>query len=809
MRLQLLILSLMCSGVVAVHADEPTVSYIFPAGGQRGTTVNFHVGGHYLHDNCPIRMDGAGVVVSEQLQRTDHTLWFEGPVIPLPDSQQKEDYPVDHRGSVQIDANAVPGTRWWRVHTSQGVTAGMPFVVGDLPEIVEQEIDGDPIPQQVTLPVTVNGRIFPRRDVDVWTVWLQAGETVACEVAAESLRSPLDATISVIGPQGGVIARCDDARGRDPRLVFTAEVAGDYAVHIWDAELGGLQDYVYRLSLRRGPVPERVYPLGAQRGSTVQLECITADGSGDSQTVTIPADAAELYTLPGAEQLSLQVSDLPELLEQEPNGEAASAQQLVVGSVANGRIDEPGDVDVWHLQATKDQPLWLELNAARLGSPLDSLLQIFNAEGKMVAESDDLGNGQTDSALTFSPPADGDYEIRVSDSFRSRGGVEFAYRLLVVPAVDLRPSFQLSLPADALTVNRGGEVKLKVTAERLHGFAEAIELQVDGLPEGVTVEGTEIPEKKNDVQLVFRADAAAVVSLQAITVRGRVKPAASEQSAAAEQQQPTEQTAATAAAGAEQTQGSDETGAATIVATVAAGAGGSSGTAIWLSVAVPTPFRFLGDFETRYAPRGSAFTRRYRIERGDYAGPLTVSLAERQTRHLQGVTGPVIEVPAGESEFEYTVLLPPWMEIGRTSRTCLMAVGQVATEDGRTHAVSYTSFEQNDQIIVLVDPGRMSLRLEQDSLLAEAGTVAELPFEVQRAADLQGPVTVELIVPQHIHGIQCDAVILKGNAATGTLRLQTAAGGAGPFNMPLLVRATVGSGPQLAHAEADLTLVVP
>ncbi len=808
MRLQLLILSLMCGGAIAVRADEPTVSYIFPAGGQRGTTVSFHVGGHYLHDNCPIRMDGDGVVVSEQLQRTERTLWFEGPVIPLPDSQQKEDYPVDHRGSVQIDANAQPGSRWWRVHTSQGVTAGMPFVVGDLPEVVEQEIDGAPIPQQVTLPVTVNGRIFPRRDVDVWTFSLQAGETVVCDVAAESLRSPLDATISVVGPQGGVIARCDDARGRDPRLVFSAEVAGDYAVSIWDAQLGGLQDYVYRLSLRRGPVLESVYPLGAQRGSTVQLESIAADGSAEQQAVSVPADAAEQWHLPWAEQLSLQVSDLPELLEHEPNAEAVSAQQLVVGSVANGRIDEPGDVDVWRLQATKDQPLWLDLNAARLGSPLDSLLQIFNAEGTMVAESDDLASGQTDSALIFRPPTDGDYEVRVSDSFRSRGGAEFAYRLQVVPAADLRPSFQLSLPADALTVNRGGEVKLKVTVERLHGFSEAIVLQVDGLPEGVTVEGTEIPEKKNDVQLVFRADAAAGVSLQALTVRGSVKPAVPEQ-AVPEKAAAGEQTAVTVAVGAEQQQGTDETGAATIVATVAAGAGGSSGTALWLSVAVPTPFRFLGDFETRYAPRGSAFTRRYRIERGDYAGPLTVSLAERQTRHLQGVTGPVIEVPAGESEFEYTVQLPPWMEIGRTSRTCLMAVGQVTTEDGGTHNVSYTSFEQNDQIIVLVDPGQMSLRLDQESLLAEAGSVAELPFEVQRANDLQGPVTVELIVPQHMHGIVCSPVILAGDTTTGALRLQTAASGAGPFNMPLLVRATVGTGARQVRAEAGLTLAAP
>ncbi len=44
-----------------VSADPPHVSYIFPAGGQQGTTVRFHVGGHYLRDICPFEMLGAGI----------------------------------------------------------------------------------------------------------------------------------------------------------------------------------------------------------------------------------------------------------------------------------------------------------------------------------------------------------------------------------------------------------------------------------------------------------------------------------------------------------------------------------------------------------------------------------------------------------------------------------------------------------------------------------------------------------------------------------------------------------------------------
>ncbi len=170
-------------------------------------------------------------------------------------------------------------------------------------------------------------------------------------------------------------------------------------------------------------------------------------------------------------------------------------------------------------------------------------------------------------------------------------------------------------------------------------------------------------------------------------------------------------------------------------------------------VTVPTPFKVVGDFETKYASRGSTFVRHYRIERGDYEGPLTVRLAQRQSRHLQGITGPEIIVPAGTSEFDFPVFLPPWMEIGRTSRACVMAVGEVALEDGSRHTISYTSFEQNDQIIVLVDPGQMSLRLDHSSLLVHAGTTPEIPLAVRRGADITGPIRIELLAAAHMKGI--------------------------------------------------------
>ena len=158
-------------------AEPPAASYIYPAGGQRGTKVSFRVGGMFLYDQAPLEMLGPGVAASGIIKRTE-TTWFEGPLIRQPASQAAENYPKDYVGDVQIAADAALGFRRWRVWNAQGVTPLVRFVIGDLPEVVENELEGEPIPVSVTLPVTINGRIFPREDVDVWTFEAAAGQSI-------------------------------------------------------------------------------------------------------------------------------------------------------------------------------------------------------------------------------------------------------------------------------------------------------------------------------------------------------------------------------------------------------------------------------------------------------------------------------------------------------------------------------------------------------------------------------------------------------------------------------------------------------
>src|SRR5262249_9408856 len=154
---------------------------------------------------------------------------------------------------------------------SEGAAGGLRFVVGELPEVVEEEVDGDPVPVPVKLPVTINGRIFPREDIDDWSFTARKGEVVHAEVQAARLGSPLEPWLRILDDKGRVLTEKDNF-GTDSFLSFTAPADGTYRVRIQDAQRQGGQNFVYRLTLTSGPRIERVFPAGGRKGSRVRLE---------------------------------------------------------------------------------------------------------------------------------------------------------------------------------------------------------------------------------------------------------------------------------------------------------------------------------------------------------------------------------------------------------------------------------------------------------------------------------------------------------------------------------------------------------
>src|SRR5262245_57470109 len=97
---------------VASFADEPATSYVFPAGGQRGKTVDCRVGGLNLSGECGFRMIGAGIEAPATI-RSMPTLILPGPYHQNPIAQQPFDYPQDMAAQIRIAADAAPGLRYW------------------------------------------------------------------------------------------------------------------------------------------------------------------------------------------------------------------------------------------------------------------------------------------------------------------------------------------------------------------------------------------------------------------------------------------------------------------------------------------------------------------------------------------------------------------------------------------------------------------------------------------------------------------------------------------------------------------------
>jgi hypothetical protein len=704
-------LCLLCAFVVSSSSaagNPPAASYIFPAGAQRGTSVDVRVGGLFLHDKPAFEITGPGVTHSPHLTPT-RRVWFEGPVLPLPESQQQEDYPADLHGKVTVAKDATLGARRVRVFTAQGGAGGPVFVVGELPEVVEKEIDGDPLSKSIQLPVTANGRIFPREDIDLWEFDAQAGKTVTEFVHAQSINSPLVPKLDVLDAKGTVVAEemLHPCVGTDASVKFTPKTAGKYRVRITDARTLGGQAYVYRLTVTTANVLEFHFPLEAK-----------PDGLTDVTDASNPAP---------------------------------------VPAALNGKIERPGAVSEWKVELKKGGKYTFDLQARRYESPLCGVVVIADASGKELARAE--GTETTDPGpIAFAPPADGTYTVRVAEKFRGRGGANFVYRLRLLdgsPKGEL--GFRLTVATDVFTVPRAGTLKVKVTVERFGKFVGPVVVTAADLPKGLTANTVTIAANQQSADLTLTAAADAVVGPLPLRVTGL--------------------------------------GIATPRkffrgAAVCSGPRGvPDEPTLRLAVALPTPFKIVDQYVMTSAPRGETYYRKYKIDRGTFDGPIQVQLADKQARHLQGVTGPVLTLKPGETDFEYPAFLPPWMELGRTCRVCVMATAKVKDPvDGREHTVSFSSTEQNQQMIVVVGPGRLDLSCDKTSVRADGAV--RLTVKVSRSKNLAGAATVELVLPEHVRGVTAAKLVVAADKTDGELVL-TFAPDAGPFNVPLLLRATV------------------
>jgi len=136
------VLAILLIGSSAASAKEydPYAMYVFPAGGQRGTTIESVMSrGRGLEGTSEIRISGEGVSAT--------VLAIEEPSTELKqksaDRQDQAENPNVVKFSVTIAPDAEPGQRDLWLITPKGATNRLHFVVGQVPEVneVTGEID--------------------------------------------------------------------------------------------------------------------------------------------------------------------------------------------------------------------------------------------------------------------------------------------------------------------------------------------------------------------------------------------------------------------------------------------------------------------------------------------------------------------------------------------------------------------------------------------------------------------------------------------------------------------------------------------
>lgn len=172
------------------------------------------------------------------------------------------------------------------------------------------------------------------------------------------------------------------------------------------------------LAAKKVGVPNN-FPAERVGDSEVEVELELPTGAKD---VTLTAAGAEPYKL-------LLRDDLPAVAEQEENGGFDAAQPVPLPCAVEGTIKGERDVDVFKVEATAGDVLRVEVQAARFGSPVDSLVTVHAADRTLLAAADDA-NKTADPVLTVKLPRAGPVFVAVIDA-HDLGGPNFGYRLVL------------------------------------------------------------------------------------------------------------------------------------------------------------------------------------------------------------------------------------------------------------------------------------------------------------------------------------------------------------------------------------------
>lgn len=623
-RLALATLGLLLALPPAAPAQtRPYIGYVYPAGGQQGTTFPIKVGGQNLDDVCQVLVTGSGVtarvveyyrrlnpqemqLLSEQLRelkratssvaaagtmmKADTPMMASDAAMMMSDaaSARKTAAPAKNDSApllvgriekrnreyvqtpacssiatlafaeVTVAPDAAPGPRELRLVTPRGVSNPLAFHVGQVPEHTRkpmltavQQVLGkeaqalrkrptNEVEVRLSVPCTANGQIasgevnryrFEARKGQRLVLATQARQLVP--YIADAVPGWFQPVMALYDARGWELAYADDYRFKpDPVILFEVPKDGEYLLAITDAIYRGREDFVYRVTIGELPFVTSLFPLGAKAGAPVTPK-LKGWNLAEATLTAPPADAG-----PGLCQLTatrkglvsnpvpFALDRLPETIETETNNTPATAQRIKLPVILNGRVDRPDDWDVFQFNGKSNETIAVEVMARRLDSPLDSVIKLTAADGRLLAFNDDredlaagLNTHHADSAFLAKLPADGAYFVHLGDTAR-KGGEEYGYRLrLSAP----QPDFDLRVVPSSVSLRTNSSASLTVYVQRRDGFNGAIKLELPHPPPGFSAAPVTLAAGQSTARLSVKGPVAPTKEAVSLSVVGRAR----------------------------------------------------------------------------------------------------------------------------------------------------------------------------------------------------------------------------------------------------------------------------------------------
>jgi len=459
-----------------VSAAPPQITAVTPRGWKAGANDIAITGANFTEKTrLVVDVPGAAVTPKAGVKFASNQLQFD---VHLP---------VGTLGPYQV-----------RLASEEGLSKPEMVLVDALATVAEKEPNNDAAQAQVVeLPAGVEGRLSGA-EADVFAFNGKKGQRVVVEIAGRRLGANIKPVLRLFNDRGLDIELAQPARrfGSDSRLIATLPDDGRYHVELIDLVYRG-DNKQYRLLIGDLQTADSVFPLGGKYGEKVAFQLsagaaakvvpapltLPANRGISHQPLAVVGEAGRpLSPFP----LVLAVGQHPEVIETK----ADKVQALAVPVVVNGRLSSKGEQDEYQAAVKPGDKLRIFVEADRLGSPLDGIIEIRDEKGKVLSTQDD-GPGTADPDFIYQVPANVmGLSIVLRDAY-GRGGDPFNYRLGIEPAAE--GDFQLVLLDPLVNIPAGGSASVRVRATR-RDYQGPIRLKLLGdVARGLKVAGAEIP----------------------------------------------------------------------------------------------------------------------------------------------------------------------------------------------------------------------------------------------------------------------------------------------------------------------------